>query len=81
MAKRHENDKGFLVIKMSVKEVKRVSSQFLTDFPNAEKGKIYRYENRNHFYLVKVNEQGNYEFRCKIPIDGKSIKIKEIRNE
>lgn len=65
-------------VKMSVKEVKRVSSQFLTDFPNAEKGKIYRYENRNHFYLVKVNEQGNYEFRCKIPIDGNEQKIQAI---
>lgn len=65
--------------KMSPKEHKRLSSQFGTDFPNAEKDRIYPYENRNHFYLVKVHGFGSYSFLTKIPLKGNTEKINRIR--
>lgn len=54
--------------KMSKAERKRVSSQFATDFPSAEKGKTYSYENRNHFYLVTVKDFGSYHFEYKLKL-------------
>lgn len=45
---------------MSKEEYNRVSSQFAMDFPNAEKGKTYPYENRNHFYFKLKLCTGNH---------------------
>ena len=66
-------------VKMSKAERKRVSSQFATDFPSAEKGRTYPYENRNHFYLIKVYGFGDYGFTYKIPIDGNEEMISAVR--
>lgn len=53
-------------VKMTKAERKRVSSQFATDFPNAEKGGIYCYENGNYFYIIKVYGFGDYSFSLKV---------------
>ena len=66
-------------VKMSKAERKRVSSQFATDFPNAEKGSTYPYENRNRFYLIKVYGFGDYGFTYKISIDGNEEMISAVR--
>ena len=66
-------------LKVSPAEAKRVSSQFASDFPNVEPGKIYPYENRNHFYLVDVVDFNNYHFCYKAAIDKNEEKILEIR--
>lgn len=68
----NHDDKGRFTfgknVRMSQSEAKRVSSQFATDFPNAENGKTYPYENRNHFYLVTVNGFGSYHFGFKLKL-------------
>lgn len=66
---------------MSKSERARVSHQFATDFPNAERGKAYPYENRNHFYLVGVNGFGDYSFKFKAKIDGNEDIINNLRGD
>lgn len=66
--------------KISVKERARLTHQFLTDHPDAITGSVVPYENRNHFYLVKVLDTGSYEFIAKIPVTaGNQAKINAIR--
>ncbi len=68
-------------VRMSYKEVKRVSSQIATDFPTLKAdGKIHNYENRNHFYRFTVNEFGSYNFLLKIKIVGNEDMINYYRN-
>lgn len=66
-------------VRMSKSERTRVSHQFATDFPNAERGKAYPYENRNHFYLVGVNGFGDYSFDLKVLIKGHEEAINTIK--
>ena len=66
-------------VKMTKAERKRVSSQFVTDFPNAEKGGIYCYENGNYFYIIKVYGFGDYSFSLKVLIEGNEEAINSVR--
>lgn len=45
----------------------------------AETGRIYAYENRDHFYLVKVHGFGDYSFDLKVSIEGNEAAINSIR--
>ena len=68
--------------KISAKERARLTHQFLTDHPNAKIGATVPYENRNHFYMVKVVDVGSYVFTAKIPLTEKNkAKISEFRKE
>ena len=67
-------------IKISRNEYIRLSHQFMTDNPNAAVGSVVPYENRNHFYLVKVYDVGSYGFLVRIPLTEKNKeKINMIR--
>ena len=66
--------------KIGTKERARLTHQFLTDHPDAKIGATVPYENRNHFYLVKVFDVGSYDFTAKIPLTEKNqSKINQIR--
>ena len=66
--------------KIGAKERARLTHQLLTDHPDAKIGATVPYENRNHFYLVKVFDVGSYSFTAKIPLTEKNqSKINQIR--
>ena len=67
---------------LSGSEHARLTHQFLTDHPDAKIGDVVPYENRNHFYLVKVYDAGVYEFVHKIRLTaGNQPIINRIRKE
>ena len=69
-------------LKIGKKERERLSHQIATDFPNLKAdGKMYNYENRNHFYRFTVNDFGNYSFHEKIKIVGNEDYINNIRKK
>lgn len=69
-------------LKIGIKERERLSHQIATDFPNLKAdGKMYNYENRNHFYRFTVNDFGNYSFHEKIKIVGNEDYINNIRKK
>lgn len=66
--------------KIGKKEKARISHQIASDFPKLKAdGKIYNYENRNHFYQFTVNETGSYHFTYKLKLEGNQEIISKIR--
>ena len=54
--------------KLSYKERVRLSHEIATDFPLKKPGDRFGYENRNHFYIVRVREFGSYSFEARIAL-------------
>lgn len=69
----------FSPVKISKNEKARLNHQILTDFPNLQAdGTFHCYENRNHFYVFKVEDVGEYSFWVRMKIDGNEELISNI---
>ena len=58
--------------KISFKERIRLSHEIATDYPQKKPGDKFGYENRNHFYIVKVHEFGSYSFEARLVLSDKN---------
>ena len=71
---------------LSAKERARLTHQFMTDYPNAKPGMRYPYENRDHFYVVKVYDIGVYDYTVRLALSARNQPLinklrKEILND
>ena len=58
--------------RISFKERVRLSHEIATDFPLKKPGDRFGYENRDHFYIVKVLGFGSYSFSAKVALTEKN---------
>lgn len=57
---------------IGTKERIRLSHEIATEFPLKKPGDKFGYENRNHFYIVRVHEFGIYSFEAKVALTEKN---------